>query len=678
MVWFILILYFKIRNYLFLILNPYIVAYHNTCVTVKTMWQHKKVVFLLFILISCLYSSGFGIVQGLESPNCVVTIHKVEMIDEIENLVEGEADWYYKVTVTDDQGTSEIVFNDPSFYDDDDPIFDNSHVFSVDSLVVTVKIYLYESDSYGDEMADISSVSVRDAFFGYYNLETNALTNDATQRDGIYYRASGIFDGTTMTDDNDANLWFSITDDYEAPVANAGEDRTTSVGYQIDFDASQSFASSVSELQLYQWDFEGDGVFDAEGVQTSFVYSNRGIYSMILKVTDNYGVTDTATCVINVNTPPVASFVYSLTEPTIIDTIEFVDTSTDYDGLLVSRYWNFGDGSVSYSSNPSHQYSQAGTYQVSLTVTDSDGAENTSTISLTVAEVYLPPVANPGLDRAIPSGEQIIFDGSLSCASFGSDIVLYEWDFENDGVFDAEGVQTNFTYSEKGSYTVLLRVTDEYRGTGTGTCIVTVTNALPSSSFTFSPTNPTILDVISFSQTCSDTDGTLVSWYWNFGDGTTSNEPNPSHQYSQKGTYHVSLKTTDNENASKIVTIPVLVVNIAPTAEFSVSTSNLVIGDLVEFYDHSTDPDSAISEHFWDFGDGTTSTAQNPAHQFEGTGDYFVTLAVTDTEGQTGTTSLKVHVSDPSVMQDYLGPLIFAAVAAIMAVILFVLNRKKT
>lgn len=231
---------------------------------------------------------------------------------------------------------------------------------------------------------------------------------------------------------------------------------------------------------------------------------------------------------------------------------------------------------------------------------------------------------------------------------------------------------------EKGTYTVLLKVTDNFGESDTDTCRINVTNSLPSSSFTFSPTSPTIHDSISFSETCSDSDGTLISWYWDFGDGITSTERNPSHQFIQKGTYQVSLKAIDNDNDWNTTTIPVSVVNIEPTAIFTASSSTLIIGDTVDFSDNSTDPENAIVERFWDFDDGSVSTTKNPSHMFETTGEYQVTLTVTDDEGETDTTSIMVYVSNPSIMQEYQVPIIIVVAVAIAAMILcFVLRRNK-
>jgi PKD repeat protein len=607
-----------------------------------------KKVFVLTLLVLILCIPASIVVQAAPTTTCTVIIDRAQVIDSIENILEGEADWYYKVVVTDNTGDNEITFNDSYYHGNDDVVFNQHHQFSVSSLSVTITIYLYEEDDiFADELADISSSYSRNSVVVYYNLKTNSFSGgDQIQREGAYYKTSGDFDGSTGIDENDANLWFKVTDNYDLPSANAGPDGKTSSGASLIFDASSCTASSGSEIETYQWDFNGDGIFDAEGVQISYTYSQKGNYVVILKITDNFGEIASDSCVISVNSPPVAAFSYSPTEPEVRDVIEFTDNSIDEDGILTSWYWQFGDGSVSSDTNPSYQYSHQGTYQVSLTVTDNDGAQNTKTISISVLSTYVLPVANAGPNREITSGDRINFDASSSTASEASVIERYQWDFDGDGVFDAEGMQTSFTYSEKGSFTVLLKVTDDYGETDIDTCTVLVKNSVPASQFTFYPAGPTILDVIDFSETAHDIDGTLTSWYWQFGDGNTSDARNPSHQYSRKGTYNVRLTVADNDGAQNTTTILLTVENLPPEADFVCPTEKLVTGETVQFVDNSTDPEDAIVTWLWDFGDGYTSTNQNSTHKFESEGNYQVTLVVIDDEDATDTHSKVFTIVD--------------------------------
>jgi PKD repeat protein len=164
------------------------------------------------------------------------------------------------------------------------------------------------------------------------------------------------------------------------------------------------------------------------------------------------------------NVPPVANFGVATNGLTA----SFTDSSTDSDGTIASRAWNFGDGGTSTATNPSHTYASGGSYSVSLTVTDNGGATNTKTTSVTVSSpTNTPPVANFS--------------------------------------FTTSGLSANFTDSS------------------------------------------------------SDSDGTIASRSWNFGDAGTSTATNPSHTYATGGTYSVSLTVTDNGGATNTKTSSVTV-----------------------------------------------------------------------------------------------------------------------
>ena len=109
--------------------------------------------------------------------------------------------------------------------------------------------------------------------------------------------------------------------------------------------------------------------------------TQAGTYYINLKgYTAFSGVSLTGSYSTGVNTPPTANFTFTTSGLTA----SFTDTSTDSDGTIASRSWNFGDGGTSTATNPSHAYAAAGTYTVSETVTDNGGASNTKTTSVTV------------------------------------------------------------------------------------------------------------------------------------------------------------------------------------------------------------------------------------------------------------------------------------------------------
>jgi serine protease len=166
-------------------------------------------------------------------------------------------------------------------------------------------------------------------------------------------------------------------------------------------------------------------------------------------------------------------------------------------------------------------------------------------------------------------------------------------------------------------------------------------NQPPTAGFTYTTSDLTA----TFTDTSTDSDGSVVSWIWDFGDGTTSTAQNPSHTYAAGGTYSVILTVTDDDDAtgsaSQNVTVSSGTTNNPPTASFTFTTSDLT----ASFTDASTDSDGTIVSWSWDFGDGATSTAQNPSHTYAADGTYTVNLTVTDDDGATGTTSQQVTVS---------------------------------
>lgn len=167
----------------------------------------------------------------------------------------------------------------------------------------------------------------------------------------------------------------------------------------------------------------------------------------------------------------------------------------------------------------------------------------------------------------------------------------------------------------------------------------------PSVDFTYSPTDPSLEDTIDFMDASTDPDGSITAWDWDFGDGATSTEQNPTHQYADKGEYTVQLTVTDNDGLTNTTEQTITLRNLPPTASFTFSPSEPTVGEDVLFSDASSDPEGQpIMAWNWDFGDGTTSNEQNPTHVYETSGSYLVTLTVTDDEGLEGTSSTTVEV----------------------------------
>ncbi len=169
-------------------------------------------------------------------------------------------------------------------------------------------------------------------------------------------------------------------------------------------------------------------------------------------------------------------------------------------------------------------------------------------------------------------------------------------------------------------------------------------NIPPISSFSYSPNEFTILDLVTFYDTSYDPDGKIISQYWNLGDGYTTGNMKPTHYYSDKGSYTVKLTVMDNDGYSHSTSLIVKVKNLPPIAEFTINPLKPKKGEIVEFIDNSLDPEGKMLKYSWDFGDGDNSTHYNPNHVYGKIGTYFVNFSVIDDEGKIDIREKKIEV----------------------------------
>jgi PKD repeat protein len=150
----------------------------------------------------------------------------------------------------------------------------------------------------------------------------------------------------------------------------------------------------------------------------------------------------------------------------------------------------------------------------------------------------------------------------------------------------------------------------------------------------------------------SDADGVIVTYAWDFGDGTTSLAANPTHTFTSVGNYTVTLIVVDNNDLSDATTIPVSVLlpNVRPAA-YATATPSSGYAPLSVTLDGSAsyDPDGSIVSYQWNFGDGTTGSGATVAHTYQNVGSYTATLTVTDNRGGIATTAVPVQTQqDPN------------------------------
>lgn len=368
------------------------------------------------------------------------------------------------------------------------------------------------------------------------------------------YIGTGLFTVTlTVTDDVGATAsaltTATIAAGNQPPLAVHGGPYTGTAGSPVPFDGNAS-SDPDGSIVSYVWDF-GDGS-TANGVKVSHTYAAQGVYNVSLTVTDDSGAVDSANTTATIdaaNLPPVANpsgpYQGTVNEPLAFDGTG----STDPDGSIISYNWDYGDGSAGNGAASSHTYSAEGTYNVTLSVTDDGGLVSAATTTATIgAVVNLPPVANANGPYSGTVGSPVTFDSTGSNDPDGT-IVRYTWDFGDGST--ATGGAPNHTYSLQGVYTVSLTVTDDNGAmdSSSTTATIGVGNQAPVANANGSYNGTVGIPVAFDSAGSADPDGTIVSYQWDFGDGTSAAEANPSHTYAVSGSYNVILTVTDDNGA---------------------------------------------------------------------------------------------------------------------------------
>jgi PKD repeat protein len=246
---------------------------------------------------------------------------------------------------------------------------------------------------------------------------------------------------------------------FAEPVCNPGGPYFAYTFVPIDFDGTGSY-SPGGTIASYSWDF-GDGTTGTGPTpqHTYFIYGPEVTLSLTVVADDQTSSSCQTTVVLNYETGP------PLCEPggpyyaLIDEPIQFDGSgSSSPEGLIVAYAWDFGDGATGTGTNPTHAYVAEGSYVITLTVTDDQGA--TSTCSIT-ASIYFgegTPTCDAGGPYHAAINQAIQFDGTGSYDPEGAPIWDYSWDF-GDGT-TGSGATPKHAYPSAAFYTLSLTVTD--------------------------------------------------------------------------------------------------------------------------------------------------------------------------------------------------------------------------
>ncbi|MEI6681501.1 MAG: PKD domain-containing protein [Bacteroidota bacterium] len=443
-----------------------------------------------------------------------------------------------------------------------------------------------------------------------------------------------------------------------SPIANFTYSSTTCLGQIVHFtDLSQT--NGGGSIQTWNWDF-GDPLSGANNTSTlqnpNHSFTSASNFTVVLNIMSTNGCTKSDTIHVIINALPTADF--TNTAACEGNSTVFTDASLANGGTIISYAWDFGDGTHSTLQSPVHTYGAFGTFSVTLTVVNSNGCIHSVTKQVTVNPKPVPDFTySPASCVGIPVN---FFNQSFVPTGFSSYINQWIWDF-GDGTAPVTidfPANPNITHTFAGtavSHVVKLRVRT------TNTCVDSISKtvtSIPTPVANFSHSNTLCLgQIVNFTDlTQTNGGGSIQTWAWNFGDGlsganNTSTLQNPSHSFTAASSFSVTLTVTSSNGCVSDTVYPVTI-NALPTANFT--TDTVCQGSATTFSSASstTPAGTNIVSYAWNFGDGGTSTAQNPQHIFASYGFFSVTLVITNSNGCIHTVTKQVLVN-PKPIADF-------------------------
>jgi PKD repeat protein len=394
-----------------------------------------------------------------------------------------------------------------------------------------------------------------------------------------------------------------VEDVFTVELPPVAEFTATMNWMDVSVDASASYDP---DGMIMSWDWNwGDGMSGA-GEMATHTYLMAGWYEITLTVTDNDGMTDTASAMVEAKEmPPELNAAFTATMNWMVVS---VDASASTGLAPLSYAWDFGDGATDMGVTATHTYLAEGMYTITLTVTDGASATDTAT-AMVEAKMEPPPMPPVAAFTASIVYLDLSVDAS---ASYDPDGVIVAWDWDFGDGMTGSGEMTTHSYATAGIKLVTLTVTDAQGLKDTETAEVTATEPPkpPVASFIWSADYL----VAAFDGSAStDPDSMIVAWDWDFGDGMVGSGETVSHTYAMAGTYTVVLKVTDSQTLwdeeSKSVTVTA---NPPPVAAFTWSLS----GQTLSVDAAGSSDDRAVVSWEWDWGDGTKGTGMTATHTY--------------------------------------------------------------
>lgn len=387
---------------------------------------------------------------------------------------------------------------------------------------------------------------------------------------------------------------------------------SSNFSYSVDFvDQNMVHFYDSSSASVYTvWNF-GNSIVDSTQNPTH-IFQGPGTYTVCLTIGDSSGCESTS-CQQVVVGPVSCSANFSFAPDTVdLQTIHFTDLTL---GNTTGWIWDFGDGDSVYTMHASHTYATNGTYNVCLTVFDS--ASNCVDTHCKTVEISSCYASYTYVADSIDPYTVHLFDNSLGNPT------SWHWDFE-------DGTTSNLqnpvhTYPFDAWHWVCLTTTNSNTNC-TNTYCSFVYAGSPSNCYEYWELTPDSADALTIHFQEYSWGAPPSDFFWDFGDGDTSNLQNPTHTYDTAGVYFVCCTISDSAGNCSFSDCYYL--NVGNYSNCPATfTYTAVSGSMASFsYTGSGNP----SSYLWDFGAWGTSTQPNPANDFQAPGTYYVCLTISD------------------------------------------------
>ena len=402
---------------------------------------------------------------------------------------------------------------------------------------------------------------------------------------------------------------------------------------RIKLDASESYDPDGDIMDQF-WIVNGNSV---SGPVLVYGFDKPGEYSIQYTVIDNSGTYSAVqsadyTVIINDLPKPVID-VFSLAAPDEKITFSGLK-STDTDGKIEKYIWDFGDGSTGEGPTIDHEFIVPGVYQVSLSVQDDQGHEESVVITQKEIRINSRPFLSYTFPEKVTPGQSVEVDLSKSSDSDGK-IVEYAYFLDNNWVI-GEAKKTITINKNMSSLRVRVRDNSKQSNDTHEFEIPIVFNTSPVAigNGIIRTSSPLVV----FDGTKSfDPDGDELKYYWDFGDGKFTSSPVAIHKYKYGGSFKALLSVDDQRGLANSMAYDTVFVFVNRAPEPYVELpSILCVGDTM-YYDatNTYEPDGGLLRFEWTFGDGTSAQGSKGKHVFETEGRYQVVLLVDDNEGMT-------------------------------------------